>query len=136
MDTMRGLGDLSADAYLSQCASRTVLTALADRWTCLLVDALKDGPVRFGVLRHRLDGITQKSLTKALRSMERNGIAVRTVYPTVPLRVEYELSDLGRSVTTLMSGIKRWSEEHVDQILAARDRYDQRAAEEPQPIKG
>ncbi len=68
--------------------------------------------------------------------MERNGIAVRTVYPTVPLRVEYELSDLGRSVTTLMSGIKRWSEEHVDQILAARDRYDQRAAEEPQPIKG
>jgi DNA-binding HxlR family transcriptional regulator len=77
-----------------------VLTALADKWTCLLVDALRDGSVRFGVLRHRLDGITQKSLTKALRSMERNGIAVRTVYPTVPLRVEYELSDLDRSVTT------------------------------------
>ncbi len=122
------------DAYLSDCASRTVLTAVANKWTCLLVSALRDGPVRFGVLRRRLDGITQKSLTQSLRQLERDGIVLRTVYPTIPPRVEYSLSDLGCSVITLMDGIKHWSEIHVTEILAARDRYDERAEEAPKPV--
>lgn len=134
MDTTGPLGGMSADAYLRQCASRTVLTALADKWTCLLVDALQAGPVRFGGLRRKLDGITQKSLTQALRTMERNGIVIRTLYPSIPPRVDYELSPLGDSVVTLMAGIKHWSEEHVEEIVAARERYDTRAAQELQPI--
>ena len=135
MDTTFELDGLSADAFLSQCASRTVLNALADKWTCLLVDALKSGPVRFGGLRRKLDGITQKSLTPSLRTMERDGIVVRTVYPTIPPRVDYELSELGQSVITLMAGIKLWSETHVTEILAARDRYDERAGDEPLPVQ-
>ncbi|MGH3764650.1 MAG: winged helix-turn-helix transcriptional regulator [Pseudonocardiaceae bacterium] len=135
MDTTLELGKLDADAYLSQCASRTVLSAIADKWTCLLVAALRDGPIRFGVLRRTLDGITQKSLTQALRAMERDGIVIRTLYPTIPPRVEYELSELGHSVVTLMAGIKRWSEEHVNEILAARERYDERATQQPQPVQ-
>ncbi len=134
MDTILELGEFNADAYLSQCASRTVLNAIADKWTCLLVATLQNGPARFGVLRRRLEGITQKSLTQALRAMERDGMVVRTVYPTIPPRVEYELSELGQSVVTLMAGIKRWSEEHVDEILAARDRYDELATQEIQPV--
>ncbi|WP_307845178.1 helix-turn-helix domain-containing protein [Planomonospora sp. ID67723] len=122
------------DAYLRGCASRTVLEAIANKWTCLLVDALQHGPVRFGALRRKLDGITQKSLTQTLRAMERDGMVIRTVYPTIPPRVEYELSDLGRSVVGLMEGIKRWSEEHVGEILTARDAYDLRAEQEPRPV--
>jgi DNA-binding HxlR family transcriptional regulator len=135
MDTTPEEGSWDVDAYLRHCASRTVLAAIADKWTCLLVDALRNGPVRFGALRRKLDGITQKSLTQTLRTMERDGMVIRTVYPTIPPRVEYELSDLGRSVVTLMSGIKRWSEAHVPEILAAREAYDHRAAEEPAPIR-
>ncbi|HET6953969.1 MAG TPA: helix-turn-helix domain-containing protein [Acidimicrobiales bacterium] len=126
---------MDANAYLRDCPSRTVLEATANKWTCLLVDALSHGPARFGVLRRRLQGITQKSLTQTLRTMERDGIVIRTVYPTIPPRVDYELSDLGRSVVSLMEGIRRWSEGHVDEIVAARAAYDQRAGLEPQPLR-
>ncbi|WP_433247664.1 winged helix-turn-helix transcriptional regulator [Streptosporangium sp. CA-135522] len=135
MDTMPHLQEYGVvDAYLRDCASRTVLEAIANKWTCLLVDALRDGPVRFGALRRRLDGITQKSLTHTLRAMERDGMVLRRVYPTIPPRVEYELTELGQSVVALMEGIKHWSEEHMAEILAARGAYDLRAAEEPRPI--
>ncbi|MBG0827164.1 helix-turn-helix transcriptional regulator [Planomonospora sp. ID67723] len=134
MDTTCDVSRFDVDAYLRGCASRTVLEAIANKWTCLLVDALQHGPVRFGALRRKLDGITQKSLTQTLRAMERDGMVIRTVYPTIPPRVEYELSDLGRSVVGLMEGIKRWSEEHVGEILTARDAYDLRAEQEPRPV--
>lgn len=124
-----------ADAYLRGCSSRTVLDAIANKWTCLLVDALQSGPVRFGVLRRRLDGITQKSLTQTLRTMERDGMVIRTLYPTIPPRVEYELSVLGHSVLGLMEGIKRWSEEHAVEIVVARDAYDVRIARDPEPVQ-
>ncbi|MCD0450212.1 helix-turn-helix transcriptional regulator [Actinocorallia sp. API 0066] len=126
---------LDADAYLAECASRTVLVALSDKWTCLLVDALSGGPLRFGELRRRIGGITQKSLTSTLRTMERDGLVVRTVYPSIPPKVEYELSELGRGVIRLMSGIKEWAEVHVDEILASRARYDERAAQDVEPVR-
>jgi DNA-binding HxlR family transcriptional regulator len=134
MDTSCDEEKFDINAYLRNCPSRTVLEAIANKWTCLLVDALRDGPVRFGVLRRKLDGITQKSLTQTLRGMERDGMVIRTVYPTIPPRVEYRLSDLGRSVVGLMEGVKRWSEEHVNDILTAREVYDLRAQEELQPV--
>ncbi len=122
------------NAYFATCPSRTVLTAIADKWTCLLVDALRDGPLRFGELRRRLDGITQKSLTKTLRDMERDGMLTRTVYPTIPPKVSYELTGLGHSVTELMAGIKSWSEQHADEIVTARERYDSQARAEVRPV--
>ncbi|WP_204057122.1 winged helix-turn-helix transcriptional regulator [Microbispora corallina] len=132
MPRLRARG--AADAYLRECASRKVLDAIANKWTCLLVDALQDGPVRFGALRRRLDGITQKSLTQTLRALERDGMVIRTVYPTIPPRVEYALTDLGHSLVTLMEGIRRWSEDHVSEIMAAREEFERRAAEEPRPV--
>jgi DNA-binding HxlR family transcriptional regulator len=120
------------DAYLKYCASRTVLETVANKWAALLVDTLRHGTLRFGELRRKLDGITQKSLTQSLRTLERDGMVVRTVYPTVPPRVEYSLTPLGHSVADLMSGIRQWSEEHLLEILDARDTYDNRP--EPAPV--
>ncbi|MFI6509756.1 winged helix-turn-helix transcriptional regulator [Streptosporangium sp. NPDC050855] len=111
------------------------MDTIANKWTCLLVDALQDGPVRFGVLRRRLDGITQKSLTQTLRAMERDGMVIRTVYPTIPPRVEYGLSSLGHSVVRLMNGVRTWCEENVAEIVTSRTAYDLRAAEEPEPVR-
>ncbi|WP_225848732.1 helix-turn-helix domain-containing protein [Streptomyces sp. HPF1205] len=125
-----------ADAYLAACPSRQVLDVLANKWTLLVMGALSGGPVRFGALRRRLDGITQKMLTQTLRTLERDGLVTRTVYPTIPPRVEYAATPLGASVTDLLSGIRVWSEEHIDEILDARDAYDARAAREPRPVTG
>jgi DNA-binding HxlR family transcriptional regulator len=123
-----------ADAYLAACPSRQILDVLANKWTMLVMGALSGGPLRFGQLRRRLDGVTQKMLTQTLRTLERDGLVTRTVYPTVPPRVEYAATPLGRSVTELLTGIRVWSEEHIDEVLDARAAYDVRAAEEPRPV--
>jgi DNA-binding HxlR family transcriptional regulator len=119
------------DVYLRGCASRTVLDVIANKWTNLVVCALRDGPLRFGQLRRRLEGITQKMLTQTLRALERDGLVTRTLYPTIPPRVDYELTDLGRDAAGLFDGLIAWAQQHVVEITAARDRYDGRADEEP-----
>ncbi|WAL65402.1 helix-turn-helix domain-containing protein [Amycolatopsis cynarae] len=123
-----------ADAYLAACPSRQILDVLANKWTMLVMGALSGGPMRFGELRRRLDGITQKMLTQTLRTLERDGLVTRTVYPTIPPRVEYAATELGESVTTLMHGIRTWSEANINAVLDARDTYDVRAAQEVRPV--
>ena len=123
-----------ADAYLAACPSRQILDVLANKWTMLVMGALSGGPMRFGELRRRLDGITQKMLTQTLRTLERDGLVTRTIYPTIPPRVEYATTGLGQSVTGLMHAIRTWSEENINAVLAARDAYDARAAQEVQPV--
>ncbi|WP_306370312.1 helix-turn-helix domain-containing protein [Nocardiopsis sp. CC223A] len=123
---LRELG--GANAYLRDCASRSALDLLANKWVCLVVGALARGPMRFGALRRLLDGITQKMLTRTLRDLERAGLVDRTVYPTTPPQVEYSLTSLGESVGTLLGAIRGWAEEHMHDVEAARARYDERAA--------
>src|SRR5512142_777987 len=129
MDT---IGDLrisgGADAYLRSCPSRDVLDVIGSKWTVLIVPALMDRPLRFGELRRRLDGITQKSLTQALRQLERDGFVTRTQYPTIPPRVDYALTPLGQKVAGLLGSIRDWAQEHLVEVLAARARYDNRPA--------
>lgn len=133
MPDLRSYG--GADAYLRGCASRTVLNLIANKWTCLVVGALRNQTVmRFGELRRRLDGITQKMLTQTLRDLERDGLVQRTVYPSIPPRVEYRLTDLGGSVSGLLDAVRSWSETYIDEIQAARTVYDERAARELEPI--
>jgi DNA-binding HxlR family transcriptional regulator len=123
------------DVFLRNCPTRTVLDLLAGKWTMLVLVALEDGrPMRFSELRRRLDGVTQKMLTRTLRALERDGLLSRAVYPTVPPRVEYRLTPMGLGAGRLMAGITEWSMEHVGEILAARDAFDERAAREPQPL--
>lgn len=123
-----------ADAYLAACPSRQILDVLANKWTMLVMGALSGGPMRFGELRRRLDGITQKMLTQTLRTLERDGLVTRTVYPTIPPKVEYAATELGESVTALMHAIRTWSEDNINAVLDARDAYDARAAQEVRPV--
>ncbi|WP_232832036.1 helix-turn-helix domain-containing protein [Nocardiopsis sp. FIRDI 009] len=118
-----------ANAYLRNCASRDVLDLLSSKWVCLVMGALSDSPMRFGALRRRLDGITQKMLTRTLRDLERAGLVDRRVFPTTPPQVEYSLTPLGRDLGVLMDACRVWAEEHMDEITEARERYDARAGE-------
>ncbi|MFF0493671.1 winged helix-turn-helix transcriptional regulator [Nocardia sp. NPDC003482] len=112
------------DAYLAECPARQLLDRIADKWVSLVVTALADGPRRYTDLRRRLASVSQKMLTQTLRNLERDGLVSRTVTPTVPVRVDYELTPLGRSLLPVMSAIKGWAEQHMDEVLAARDAYD------------
>jgi DNA-binding HxlR family transcriptional regulator len=132
IDNLRFYG--GADAYLAACPSRQILDVLANKWTMLVMGALSGGPMRFGELRRRLDGITQKMLTQTLRTLERDGLITRTVYPTIPPKVEYTATELGESVTALLHAIRVWSEDNINAVLDARDAYDARAAKEIQPV--
>lgn len=117
------------DVYARNCPCRDVLDLVASKWSALVIGALEGGAMRFGALRRRIEGVTQKMLTQTLRELERDGLVTRRVYPTVPPAVEYELSDLGRGVAGPLAAIRDWSEQHLDQIQAARDDFDRRQAE-------
>ena len=117
------------NAYLAGCASRTVLDVISNKWTHLIVCALREHPLRFGQLRRQIGGITQKMLTQTLRELERDGLATRTLYPTIPPRVDYELTELGQNVAGLLDAVVHWAEQHSGEITAARDRYDGRLHE-------
>jgi DNA-binding HxlR family transcriptional regulator len=113
-----------------------VLAVLADKWVMLVLGVLRDneGPIRFNELRRRLDGITQKMLTRTLRNLEREGLVRRAVYPTVPPRVEYSLTALGASIGAISHAMGIWAAEHQDEIFAARAEFDARASTEPEPL--
>lgn len=112
------------DILSPACPSRTVLRHVVDRWTPLVVTVLADGPSRFGELRARVGGVTPKVLTQTLRSMERDGLVTRTQLPGVPPRVDYELTDLGRSLQAPIDALRTWIHTHSAQILAHRESYD------------
>ncbi|WP_217545985.1 helix-turn-helix domain-containing protein [Streptomyces sp. GbtcB6] len=117
------------DVFLRDCPTRAVLDVIAGKWTMLVLVALADGrPMRFAELRRRLDGVTPKVLTQTLRALEREGLLTRTVYPTVPPRVEYRLTRLGQEAGGLVQRITDWSQANVAAMQAAREEYDGRAA--------
>ncbi|WP_225727571.1 MULTISPECIES: helix-turn-helix domain-containing protein [unclassified Nocardia] len=138
MDTVCGWAesDNLVESYVKQCPAREVLGVLADKWVLLVLGTLRmnGGPIRFNELRRRLDGITQKMLTRTLRNLERDGLIRRTVYPTVPPRVEYALTELGASLGEVSHAMGVWAVRHQGQILAARNEFDARAELEPQPL--
>jgi len=108
---------------------RALLDQLMDKWTMLILKALSGGPLRFNALKHRLDGVTQKSLTQCLRRLERNGIVERRVIPASPVAVEYEITALGRSLCKLFLSIYGWMVDHREEIAEARLSYDARTAQ-------
>ncbi|MFI9361965.1 winged helix-turn-helix transcriptional regulator [Kitasatospora sp. NPDC053057] len=134
MDTnpRRDPADLPADllaTYRRDCPSRTVVEVLANKWSLYVLAALRRSaePLRFSRLRRQLDGVTQKMLTQTLRSLERDGLVARTVYPTVPPRVEYSLTDLGHAAGELTTAVADWAIDHAARVHAARAAFDARA---------
>jgi DNA-binding HxlR family transcriptional regulator len=118
------------DSFLAACPSRQLLARISDKWVALILAALgSDGSMRYSELSRRLAGVSQKMLTQTLRSLERDGLLTRTVTPTVPVTVTYELTGLGRSLQDVMHGLKDWAEAHMDEVLAQREEYDTRTAE-------
>ena len=102
------------------CESRAALDRIADKWTCLVVYALVDGPKRHGELRRTIDGISQKMLTQTLRSMEADGLVHRDVKEVVPPEVTYSLTELGLTLKDPLTAICRWAMEHLPEMQAAR----------------
>src|SRR5580698_10501448 len=101
-----------------------VLSRVGDKWTVLVVSTLGDGPKRFNELRRALGSISQRMLTLTLRALERDGLVTRTVFATVPPRVDYELTGLGRSLLEPVSGLGLWARTHRPDIQEARKRFD------------
>jgi DNA-binding HxlR family transcriptional regulator len=111
---------------LSDCRRvGNILARVGDKWTILLLMALGDRRMRFGELNRAINGISQRMLTVTLRNLEHDGILIRTVYPTIPPRVEYELSDRGHSLKLALAPIGRWVVENQTDIEEARERVSE-----------
>lgn len=109
-------------------AISALLQRVGDKWTVLVVSTLGAGPMRFNALRHAVGGISQKMLTTTLRSLERDGFVTRTVFPTIPPRVDYELTDLGRELLGPVTALGDWARANKERIDAARASFDGTAA--------
>src|SRR5689334_1832574 len=101
------------DAFLAECPTRKLLDRISDKWVSLVLAALADGPLRYNDLARKIAGVSQKMLTQTLRTLERDGLVSRTVTPAVPVRVDYELTSLGRTLLPVMQAIKSWAETHI-----------------------
>ena len=101
-----------------------ILQRIGDKWSVLVVSRLGDGPMRFNELRYAIGGISQKMLTTTLRGLERDGFVTRTVYPTTPPRVDYELTDLGCELLEPVNKLGEWARKNTGRVNAARARFD------------
>jgi len=115
-------------------AVRDVLNRVGDKWSVQVVGMLGDGKKRFSELRRSIEGISQRMLTLTLKGLERDGLISRTVYPTIPPRVEYELTKLGRSLLTPITGLGKWAGQNRERIQIARDRYDKQKVKNQQGV--
>ncbi|MQY25649.1 winged helix-turn-helix transcriptional regulator [Nocardia aurantia] len=128
------------DAFVAACPSRKLLDRISDKWVTLILSALgSDGShregtgcagepraMRYSELARLLAGVSQKMLTQTLRSLERDGLVTRTVTPTVPVTVSYELTELGLSLHVMLRAVKSWAETYMDEVLDNRTTYDSR----------
>ncbi|KAA0018459.1 winged helix-turn-helix transcriptional regulator [Antrihabitans cavernicola] len=116
------------DVFARSCPSRGVFDRIGERWTGLVLLALQQGTMRFSELRRRIDGISQKMLTQTLRSLERDGLVAREVFPTVPVTVEYTLTPLGASLCDAVAVLRTWAYEHIDELETARAKFEDASA--------
>ena len=118
------------DVYNNGCPARLVLDHLGDKWALLILDRLRQEPTRFNALRRDVGGISQKVLSQVLKRLERDGMLTRTVFPTVPVTVEYALTPLGATLTDTVGALLHWAETNMPAIHAAQADYDARMGAE------
>jgi DNA-binding HxlR family transcriptional regulator len=114
------------------CGTREVLDRIGDKWSVLVVVELAAGVRRFRQLQRAVPGISQRMLTLTVRRLERDGLLTRSVYPTVPPQVEYELTEMGRSLHTQVRGLADWAAAHSDAVAESRRRFDREHAQSDQ----
>ncbi len=119
--------------FVARCPTRLVLDRVGDKWAVLILILLQDGPLRFNVLRRRIEGVSQKMLSQTLKSLERDGLVSRQAWPTVPVTVEYAITPLGRTLAATVDGLRLWAEHHIADVLAAQRRYDGQEGAQPCP---
>jgi DNA-binding HxlR family transcriptional regulator len=112
------------NVFLAACPSRQLLDRLSDKWVGLVICSLEDGSRRYSEISREVAGVSQKMLTQTLRSLERDGLVEREVTPSVPVRVDYQLTALGRSLLPVMSAVHTWAEQHMPEVNSAREVYD------------
>src|SRR5258707_4226813 len=119
---------LPPNAHLeSDCRGpASILARVGDKWSVFVIMLLGGGPRRFNEIKRMVGGISQRMLTLTLRGLERDGLVTRTVFPTIPPRVDYELTDLGRGLWTPVEALGMWAREHQVEIEDARARFDRR----------
>jgi DNA-binding HxlR family transcriptional regulator len=112
-----------------------ILNRIGDKWSVMVVGHLTRKTMRFNELRHAIGGISQRMLTLTLRNLERDGLVTRTVFPEIPPRVEYQLTELGRTLTGPLDNLWNWAAEHMGSVSEARANYDRvhEATAEPKP---
>jgi DNA-binding HxlR family transcriptional regulator len=114
------------DVLMAACPTRQVINRIGDRWSLLVLYALERGTLRYQELRRVVDGVSQKMLTQTVRALERDGLVARTVYASVPPKVEYALTPLGRGLTERIAGIREWAYDNMEDIELARRDFDSR----------
>ncbi|MBJ6765666.1 helix-turn-helix transcriptional regulator [Myxococcaceae bacterium JPH2] len=119
-------------SYAEDCAAtREVLTRVGDKWSVLVIVNLGAGTLRFSDLKRALDGISQRMLTLTLRGLERDGLVLRTVLPTNPPRVDYALTNLGRTLLEPVTVLALWAERNCPEVQRAREAFDRAAKDVP-----
>jgi DNA-binding HxlR family transcriptional regulator len=115
---------LAYDVFDRNCPSRTTMDHMTGRWGLLVLAALRERTLRFGELRRRIDGVSEKMLSQALQALERDGLVIREQHAVLPPVVDYRLSDLGRGVADRSLALLGWVQENMGEIRAAQERYD------------
>ncbi|AOW89855.1 MULTISPECIES: winged helix-turn-helix transcriptional regulator [Streptomyces] len=120
---LKGLPE-DADLRRADSLAREIFSDVANKWALLIIEALGERTLRFSELRNEVEGVSHKMLTQNLRMLERNGLVDRKVYPTVPPRVEYTLTEPGRALRTAVDVMCGWTHQHLGHIERARGRFD------------
>jgi DNA-binding HxlR family transcriptional regulator len=115
---------MKPNAYAAECPTRQILDRVGDKWAVLILLLVRDEPMRFNALRRTIEGISQKMLSQVLKSLERDGLIKRRVFPTVPVTVEYSITPLGQTLATAVDPLRDWAEQNLKEVLAAQRRYD------------
>ncbi|REK75050.1 winged helix-turn-helix transcriptional regulator [Paenibacillus paeoniae] len=113
-----------ADISLTACSYTHVLEIISNKWTALVIYSLEEGTIRYGEIKKRIEGISQKMLTQTLRQLERDGLVTRKVTPSVPPIVDYTLTPLGKTLIPCMKMLKEWAAEHYPSVQQARVSYE------------
>lgn len=118
------MSEIKFDVYQEKCPSRQALEIMSDKWTILIVNKLSQKTHRFGELKKDIGGVSQKVLTQTLRALEKNGFVFRKNYQTMPLKVEYSLTQLGLSLSSIFNLITEWAEQNIQDVLKAQLLYE------------
>ncbi|ACT14439.1 MULTISPECIES: winged helix-turn-helix transcriptional regulator [Pectobacterium] len=122
------------DVYAQHCPTRMILDRVADKWTLLILNILVERPMRFNQLKRDVEGISQKVLSQTLKNLVRDGFVERTVFPTIPVTVEYASTVMGKTLAKPIAELTYWAEQNMDNVLLSQQKFDASANSAAEPL--